>query len=103
MGRTGTGFTQKSAQALYELLQGLRTDRLAFANALTSEEKRGLVPVDPKLVAEVEFRGWTQDRHLRHAAFKGLREDKAAEDQVARVIRALGQRNWGRGELRAPI
>jgi bifunctional non-homologous end joining protein LigD len=36
--------------------------------------------VQPKLVAEVEFRAWTTDRQLRHAAFKGLREDKAAEE-----------------------
>jgi bifunctional non-homologous end joining protein LigD len=35
-----------------------------------------VVWVRPELVAEVEYRGWTTDDQLRHASFKGLREDK---------------------------
>jgi len=45
--------------------------------------------VQPKLVAdEVEFRAWTTDRQLRHAAFKGLREGKGAEEVVAEEPRS---------------
>ena len=34
------------------------------------------------MVAEVEFRGWTADSHLRSASFRGLREDKNPHDIV---------------------
>jgi bifunctional non-homologous end joining protein LigD len=37
------------------------------------------------LIAEIKFRGWTDDRNLRHASYKGLREiqDNAAVFDIA--------------------
>jgi hypothetical protein len=51
-----------------------------FAARLSAEEARGVRYVRPELVAEVEFRAWTADGHLRHASFRGLREDKPAQE-----------------------
>jgi ATP-dependent DNA ligase len=36
--------------------------------------------VRPALVAQVAFTEWTKDGRLRHPAFLGLRDDKAARE-----------------------
>jgi bifunctional non-homologous end joining protein LigD len=81
-GRTGTGFTATTARDVWKRLQPLRVNKPPFADPLNSLQKRDAVWVKPELVAEVEFRGWTADLHVRHAAFKGLREDKDPREIV---------------------
>jgi bifunctional non-homologous end joining protein LigD len=85
-GRTGTGFTHTSARELYRKLNSLKRGRTAF-DAVPAEERgaRGPVWVEPKLVAEVDFHGWTHGDRVRHASFQGLREDKVAEEVVHEV------------------
>jgi bifunctional non-homologous end joining protein LigD len=75
-GRVGTGFNAKTAAALWKQLQPLRAKQVAFTEALPSLARKGVTWVEPELVAEVEYRGWTSDGLVRHASFKGIREDK---------------------------
>ncbi|HEY5795232.1 MAG TPA: DNA ligase D [Bosea sp. (in: a-proteobacteria)] len=80
-GRVGTGFTRRSAAALKARLDEIRRNSSAFEGAAGRE--RGIVWVEPELVAEVEFRAWTSSKTLRHASYLGLREDKPAGEVVA--------------------
>ena len=75
-GRVGTGFTQRSATALKAKLDRLKAKASPFTGAAARE--RGIVWVEPELVAEIEFRAWTASKTLRHASFLSLREDKPA-------------------------
>lgn len=90
VGRVGTGFTRTVAESLMKKLDRLRSDTMPFDGKLTSDEARGLRAVKPELVAEAEFRGWTGDGLLRHASFRGLREDKPATEIVREVAKGAG-------------
>ncbi len=70
VGGVGTGFNERSADELREQM-----DRLIIAKpAVDTGRKRNAVFVRPELVAEIEYRAWTDDGKLRHSSYKGLRE-----------------------------
>lgn len=75
-GRVGTGFTEQTLGLLSNRLFKLEGQSSPFKNPPTGRDARGVHWVTPKLVAEVEFSGWTDEGILRHPSFKGLREDK---------------------------
>jgi bifunctional non-homologous end joining protein LigD len=82
-GRVGTGFTERTLDELGRKLVALRRDRSPFAAGVGGIRfPRGTVFVEPRLVAEVEFREWTGDGVMRAPSFKGLREDKSPRDVV---------------------
>lgn len=88
-GRVGTGYSAATAVSLKKRLDGLKAAASPYAGKAGKE--RGVVWVRPELVAEVEFRSWTADRLLRHASFKGVREDKPPTD-VIRELPASAER-----------
>jgi bifunctional non-homologous end joining protein LigD len=76
-GRVGTGFTEQELDRLRERLAPLQRDDSPFAPG-GPKIPRGAVFVEPELVAEVEFREWTEGGQLRAPSYKGLRDDKPA-------------------------
>lgn len=70
VGSVGTGFTAKTATDLKRQLKALTIEKPAIPL-----RRKGIVWVSPVLPAEIAFRGWTNDDNLRHASYKGLRED----------------------------
>jgi len=79
------GFVPHMRCAMWPLFQQFRTDRCPFSDlpekrrtlySLTREEMQNCQWLEPLLLAQIEFREWTPDRHLRHASFVGLRNDK---------------------------
>jgi bifunctional non-homologous end joining protein LigD len=89
-GRTGTGFTQAFARELYGKLKSLER-KTSPLDPVPKEERGARAPiwVEPKLVAEVDFHGWTHGDRIRQASFQGLREDKSAEEVVHEVKKAV--------------
>lgn len=88
-GRVGTGFDRKTLHMLSRDLESIEQADSPFATHLSGEEIRGVRWVKPVRIAEVEFSQWTADGRLRHPSFKGLREDKAAEDVKREEAAAL--------------
>lgn len=78
VGGVGTGFTQSTGLALRKQMDK-RT--IPAPTAVMKERKRGYRWIVPELIAEIAFRGWTDDSKLRHASYKGLR-DSADEASV---------------------
>jgi bifunctional non-homologous end joining protein LigD len=72
-GRAGTGFTQKSARELRQVLDALATNRPPVKG---SPLKPKSIWVRPELSAAIEYTAMTRDGLLRHASFKGLQQSR---------------------------
>lgn len=71
VGSVGTGFKEREAWQLREMMDKLKTKRPTVAY---DGSRKDVVWLEPTLIAEIEYRAWTHDGKLRHASYKGLRE-----------------------------
>ncbi len=83
-GNVGTGFNDAEIDRLLKKLRPLERATPPFREVpkMPKVRRADVVWVEPKLVAQVEFVEWTHDKHLRAPVYKGLREDKTAEEVV---------------------
>ncbi len=80
VGHTGSGFDFAQLNEVYNKLQQMKieicpVDYIPYTN-------RAPVWIEPKLVAEVKFSDWTQEKIMRVPIFLGFGEDKKPEECV---------------------
>ncbi|MEP6740147.1 MAG: DNA ligase D [Caldimonas sp.] len=108
-GNVGTGWNAKTGSDLHARLVRIEVAKptLTIESIQPGRWSRRTAGterwVKPQLVAEVAFREWTPDGHIRHAVFEALRADKRAADVTREVARTpAGVTPPGGGAMPAP-
>ena len=79
IGHSGSGFDDKGLKEIFKKFEQLITDECPFETK--PKTNMPVTWLKPKLVCEVKFTEWTEEKILRHPIFMGLREDKTAESE----------------------
>lgn len=77
VGSVGTGFDDRTITELSEVLRAHERDQPVWT---LGPNRPDAIAVEPTLVCEVAYSGWTRDGVLRHPAYVGLSTDRQGED-----------------------
>ncbi len=101
-GRIGTGFNTDTLQNLHRRLRLLAADHSPFSGDTATPRPRASPAqkshvhwVEPKMVIEAGFSGWTADGLLRQASFLGIRQDKPATAVHRETTMPIAQQHHG--------
>jgi bifunctional non-homologous end joining protein LigD len=81
-GRVGTGFDAGDLRLLGGKLAPLHRKTSPFVTDVPRDQASKAQWVEPRLVVEVAFAGWTKEGRMRAPSYRGLRADKDPADVV---------------------
>ncbi|WP_442873903.1 ATP dependent DNA ligase [Actinomycetospora sp. NBC_00405] len=81
IGHVGTGFTDAARNRLRDLLAGDARTSSPFTGPVLDQARARWCA--PRHVGEVRFRSWTDDGHLRHPSWRGLRPDRDPAELIS--------------------